>query len=135
MEVINGGKQKLYTFKKLDATDVAPMCAVIGKIGIDKFTKCFESADLLKIFRDKTKAKEAITNLAGIKVALDIGNIVVSNYPACEEELFVLLAKVSDKTVDEIKAFSFPVYMKMIVDFFKKEEFRDFFKVASELFN
>ena len=127
---------KLYTFKQLDATDVAPMCAVIGKVGIDKFTKCFESSeDLLKIFRDKTKAKDAITNLAGMKIALDIGNIVISNYPACEAELFVLLAKVSDKTVDEIKAFSFPVYMKMIVDFFKKEEFKDFFKVASELFN
>ena len=129
-------EKKLYTFKELDATDVAPMCAVIGKIGIDKFTKCFESSEeLLKIFRDKTKGKDAITNLAGIKIALDIGNIVISNYPVCEDELFTLLAKVSDKTVEEIKKFSFPVYMKMIVDFFKKEEFNDFFKVASELFN
>lgn len=127
---------KLYTFKQLDATDVAPMCAVIGKVGIDKFTKCFESSDdLLNIINNKNKSKDAITKLAGMKIALDIGNIIVSNYPACEAELFVLLAKVSDKTVDEIKAFSFPVYVKMIMDFFKKEEFKDFFKVASELFS
>ena len=52
----------------------------------------------------------------------------------CENEIFTLLANVSDLTVDEIKAFDLTSITKMVVDFVKKEEFKDFIGVVSELF-
>lgn len=128
--------KKPYSFRPLNSTDVAPMCAIISKIGIDNFTKCFESSEgLLNIFRDKTKTKEMITNLAGIKIALDIANIILAHIPDCEEEIYTLLSNVSGLTVDEIKGFPLATFAKMVIDFVKLDDFGDFFKVVSELFN
>lgn len=125
---------KLYTFRELCATDVAPMCAIIGKIGISNFTKCFNSDELLDLF-DKKQGAKNLTNLAGLTVVFEMANTIVSNVPKCEKEIFDLLASVSGLKVNEIKAFGLATFTEMIIDFVKKEEFKDFFKVVSKLFN
>lgn len=128
--------KKPYTFRKLEATDIAPMAAVISKIGIDQFTECFASTgDLAQIFRDKTKTKEAITNIAGMKIAFKIANIILAHYGDCQADIFSLLASVSGLTVEEISKFSPATFAKMLIDFIKMDDFADFFKVALELFN
>ena len=99
--------KKPYTFRKLQATDIAPMAAVISKIGIDQFTDCFASTgDLAKIFRDKTKTKEAITNIAGMKIAFKVANIILAHYGDCQDDIFTLLASVTNMTVEEISKLS-----------------------------
>lgn len=125
---------KPYTFRELCATDIAPMCAIIGKIGINNFTKCFNSDELLDLF-DKNKGGKNLTNLAGLTVVFEMANTIVSNVPQCEKEIFDLLASVSGLKVNEIKAFGLATFTEMIIDFAKKEEFKDFFKVVSKLFN
>lgn len=125
---------KPYTFRELCATDIAPMCAIIGKIGINNFTKCFNSDELLDLF-DKNKGGKNLTNLAGLTVVFEMANTIVSNVPQCEKEIFDLLASVSGLKVNEIKAFGLATFTEMIIDFVKKEEFKDFFKVVSKLFN
>jgi hypothetical protein len=128
--------KKPYTFRKLQATDIAPMAAVISKIGIDQFTDCFASTgDLAKIFRDKTKTKEAITNIAGMKIAFKVANIVLAHYGECQNDIFALLADVSGLTVKEISEMSPATFAKMLIDFIKMDDFADFFKVALELLN
>lgn len=128
--------KKPYTFRKLNATDIAPMATVISKIGIDQFTECFASTgDLAAIFRDKTKTKEAITNIAGMKIAFKIANIVLAHYNDCQKDIFELLANVSGLSVKEIEAFSPATFARMLIDFVKLDDFADFFKVALELFN
>lgn len=128
--------KKPYSFRKLNATDIAPMAAIISKIGIDQFTECFASTDeLAQIFRDKTKTKEAITNIAGMKIAFKIANIVLAHYGNCQKDIFELLANVSGLSVEEIEAFSPATFAKMLIDLVKLDDFADFFKVALELFN
>lgn len=124
---------KPYTFRELNATDVAPMCAIIGKIGINNFTKCFDSEELLGVIQGGKNAKD-LTNLAGMTVAFDMANIIITHIPECEKDIFNLLASVSGLKVDVIKAFNLATFTEMIIDFVKKEEFKDFFKVASKLF-
>lgn len=109
------------------------MCAIIGKIGINNFTKCFNSDELLDVF-DKNKGAKNLTNLAGLTVVFEIANTIVSNVPQCEREIFDLLASVTGLKVNEIKAFGLATFTEMIIDFVKKEEFKDFFKVVSKLF-
>lgn len=125
---------KPYTFKKLCATDIAPMCAIIGKIGINNFTKCFSSDELLDLF-DKNKGVKNLTNLAGMTIAFEMANTIVSNIPHCEKEIFDLLASVTGMKVSEIKSLGLATFTEMVIDFVKKEEFKDFFKVVSKLFN
>ena len=124
---------KNYTFRTLNATDIAPMCKIISKIGIDEFTKVFESESVLKVIRN-AKDKKAMTDIAGLQAFLETANIILSHIPDCENEVFTLLANVSGLEVDEVKAFSLPDITRMIVDFVKKEEFKDFIGVVSELF-
>lgn len=125
---------KPYTFRELCATDIAPMCAIIGKIGINNFTKCFNSDELLDLF-DKNKGVKNLTNLAGMTIVFEMANTIISHIPDCEKEIFDLLASVSGLKVSEIKALGLVTYTEMIIDFVKKEEFKDFFKVVSKLFN
>lgn len=129
-------EEKPYSFRKLKSTDIAPMAAVISKIGIDQFSECFASTEeLANIFRDKTKTKEMITNIAGMKIAFKVANIIISHYGDCEADIFTLLANVSGLTVETIKEFSPAIFAKMVIDFVKMDDFADFFKVALELFN
>lgn len=122
-----------YTFRTLNASDVAPMCKIISKIGIDEFTKVFGSESVLKIITN-AKDKKAITDVAGLQAFLEVTNIILSHIPDCEDEIFTLLANVSGLKVDEIKAFDLASITRMIVEFVKKEEFKDFIGVVSELF-
>lgn len=124
---------KPYTFRPLDATDMMPMFRIIGKIGIDEFSDCF-NLDAVKTLMKNGKNASAITDQIGIKVFLGAANVVIKHLPDCENEIFELLASVSGLSVDEIKAFGFVTYTRMIIDFVKKEEFRDFIGVVSELF-
>lgn len=125
---------KPYSFRELCATDIAPMCAIIGKIGINNFTKCFKSDELLDLV-DKNKGVKNLTNLAGMTIAFEMANTIISNIPNCEKEIFDLLASVSGLKVSEIKAFGLTTFTEMIIDFVKKEEFKDFFRVVSKLFS
>lgn len=124
---------KPYEFRKLKATDIAPMCKIIGKIGINNFTKCFDSDEILAVLKKEKSAKN-LTELAGLTVILDIANIIITHVPECEKEIFTLIASVSGLTVDEIKEFDIAVIAEMIIDFVKKDEFKDFIGVVSKLF-
>lgn len=121
-----------YEFRKLGAVDVAPMCKIIGKIGINEFSKCFEAESVLSLLRGGKK--ENITDLAGIQVMLEVANIIITHIPEVEKDMFTLLASVSGLSVDEIKNLDFVTYTEMIINFVKKEEFKDFIGVVSKLF-
>lgn len=121
-----------YEFRKLGAVDVAPMCKIIGKIGINEFSKCFEAESVLSLLRGGKK--ENITDLAGIQVMLEVANIIIIHIPEVEKDMFTLLASVSGLSVDEIKNLDFVTYTEMIINFVKKEEFKDFIGVVSKLF-
>lgn len=127
--------QKPYIFRKLNASDIFLMCKIIGKIGIDKVANCFspkETADILNAFSKDGELNDDEMASVGINVAIRIAGKIVENLPQCETEIFSLLANVSNLEVDEVKVFDMEVFLQMIVDFIKKEEFKNFMKVASK---
>lgn len=134
---------KLYSFRPLKSTDVFLMSKIISKIGINEFTKSFEKDEIKKMIASFTDNKEetegesksdSIASAVGLSVALEIANIILGNLPKCEKEIMQLLASVSGKDVKTIENLDAVVFLEMVVDFVKKEEFKDFIKVASKLF-
>lgn len=123
-----------YTFRQLDATDMMPMFRIIGKIGIDEFSKCFDSDAIKSVVKSKGKDGASVTEAVGLKIFLEAANVIICHIPDCEQEIFELLASVSNLSVDQIKAFGFVTYTRMLIDFVKKEEFKDFIGVVSGLF-
>lgn len=130
---------KPYTFRPLSATDIFLMTKIIKKIGIKEFKACFEGGGIKDLILESAKgAKEKGENpdiiSIGIGVALDIADVVLGNLHLCEDDIYRLLSQVSTLSVEEIKAPGNAVlFIDMLIEFFKKEEFRDFFKAVSRL--
>lgn len=131
---------KPYTFRALGAPDIFLMTKIIKKIGVKEFKACFEGGGIQSLIRESVKdAKEKgetpdIVSV-GVGVALDLADVILGNLYLCEEDIYRLLSNVSNLSVEEIKAPGNAVmFVEMLMDFFKKEEFRDFFKAVSKLF-
>lgn len=134
---------KPYTFRKLGSTDVFLMFTIISKIGINEFMACLEGDSLKSLVKklidkDKDGNKEGnddIYIMGAVAGSLEIANVIFRNLHKCEKEIYKLLEQTSNLTVEEITAEGNAVmFLEMVIDFMKKEEFPDFIKVVSRLF-
>jgi hypothetical protein len=128
--------EKVYTFRKLEATDVFLMFKILGKIGINEFAESFGKESVQKMLATVTNdgGVANFAQTAGIAVTLEVVNVIIGNLPKCEQEIFQMLSNTSNLSVDEVKKLDFPTFTAMVIDFVKKDEFKDFIKVVSVLF-
>lgn len=133
---------KPYTFRQLGGEDMFLMFRIIGKIGVKEFNACFENDGIRQLIAgmaeekatDGEEEKSAPSAVTYIAVILEIADVIFKNLPKCEDEVFKLLSQTSDLTIEQVKALSLAQFTEMVVDFIKKEEFKDFIKVVSKLF-
>lgn len=125
--------EKPYTFRKLTAVDIFPMVKIISKIGVNEFTACFEK-DGIKALIASFSGKDSGDNasIVGISVLLEVVNVIMGNLPKCEHDIYNMLSQTSNLSVDEVKGMDMCTFAEMIIDFIKKEEFKDFLKVVSK---
>ena len=121
---------KVYTFRTLNSTDTFLMFKIIGKIGINEFAETFDKESVKKLVNTAKGAE-----LVGISVVLEMANVIIGNLPKCENEIYQLLSNTSNLSVAQVKALDFATFAEMVIDFIKKEEFKDFIKVVSKLFD
>ena len=133
--------EKPYTFRRLSSVDVFLMFKIISKIGVKEFNACFENEgikNLVMAMMGEKKAKEdgaeQSASVTYIAVILEVADVIFKNIPKCESEIFQMLSQTSNLSVEEVKALDFADFTEMVIDFIKKEEFRDFIKVVSKLF-
>lgn len=128
--------EKVYTFRPLAAPDVFPMFRILGKIGINEFTDAFGRESVQKMMTTVTgkNGVENLTTMVGAQVMLEMVNVIINNLPKCEQEIYNLLSSTSNLTVDQVKGLGFATFFEMVIDFVKKDEFKDFIKVVSALF-
>ncbi|MGI6501249.1 MAG: hypothetical protein ACOX1S_10310 [Anaerostipes sp.] len=127
-----------YTLRALAAKDVFPMVKIISKIGINEFTKAFESEEIKQLItavtsEEETEANDKLT-VVGISIALDVANTVLVHLGSCEQEIYSFLSGVSGMTKQEIEELPMGTFFEMIVDVFKKAEFKNFIGVVSKFF-
>ena len=134
-------KKKPYTFRKLEAVDMFVMFKIISAIGVNEFKACLEATgfkDLISRMTGEDVNKEDITDddffILGGSVVLDLAQVIIGNLPKCEREIFQILSQTSNMKVDQVKKLDMVTFFEMVIDFIKKEEFKDFFKVVSRSF-
>lgn len=128
--------EKPYVFRKLSAVDVFPMFKIIGAIGINEFTACFEKDGIKNMIASFTgESEDEMSSIVGISVILEIANVIIGNLPKCENEIYQILSQTSNLSVKQVRELDMAVFFEMVIDFVKKEEFKDFIKVVSKLFN
>lgn len=142
-------EQKPYVLRKLGAPDLFPMIKIISKIGIDELSTVLEGNFIQNIINDvrakdaeQTEQTEQIEQgekkssgdlfQIGVGIALKLANKILEHIPSCENEIYMLLGNVSGLGVEGVKALDLDVFLEMIIDFIMKDEFKNFFKVASK---
>lgn len=127
-------------FKQLKSSDMFIMFKIINKIGLNEIKNQLEPKTIEKLvdgFKGKGEAKdnESLIYCVGISVTIEMANVIIGNLPKCEDEIYTLLSRVSGKSKKEISELDMVTFTEYIVEFVKKDEFKDFTKVALKLFN
>ena len=126
--------EKAYTLKKLSAANLFTFSTIMNKIGFSEFKACFQSKEIQQaISESKTESGINIESV-GVAVIMDVASIILKNLEKCKDNIYQLLSDLSGMKKREIEALDMNVFIEMIIDVFQKEEFKDFFKVASKLF-
>lgn len=123
-----------YPLRKLSSKDVFIFSTILKKIGYAELKECFHSAEVKKLIAKMPGASAGAIDEIGLSIMLDISTVVISNLASAEESIYQLLSNLSGKTKTEIANLDAEVFMAMIVDVFKQDGFRNFFKVVSKLF-
>lgn len=131
-EIIKEGeKQPKWKFRELKGKDIFLMLPVLKKIGINNIKRCF-NGDIVKgiVATNKGKDYEKQVEAATLGAMLEFGQVLIEGLDNCENEIFNLLEKTSNLSRGEIENLSMVELPTMIIDFVKKDEFKDFLKVA-----
>lgn len=125
-----------YTIRTLNAEDIFPVVSIISKIGISEIKKSFNTAAIHSLVKDVKKEKgkdvdnDTLSNEIGVSIFFDFAEIVLKNLGKCKEEIFEFISSVTSVSAEELKALSPAEFMEMVLDVFKRDEFRDFMKVV-----
>ena len=130
--------EKPYTFRKLSSPDMFLMFTIISRIGINEFVACLEGDSfkkLVKAFTSKDEAEDDLYIKGAVAGSLEIATVIFRNLHKCEDEIYKLLEQTSNLTIEEITAEGNAVmFLEMVMDFLKKEEFPGFIKVVLAFF-
>lgn len=127
-------------FKQLKSSDMFIMFKIINKIGLNEIKNQLEPKTIEKLVdgfkgKGKVKDKDSLMYSVGLSVSIEMVNVIIGNLPKCEDDIYTLLSRVSGKSKKEISELDMVTFTEYIVEFVKKDEFKDFTKVALKLFN
>lgn len=123
--------EKEYTLRDLEAEDLFMMTKIISAIGINEFKGCFQSDAVKKAALGEGGMS---VKTIGFEVFFEAANVIIKNLHLCKEDLYIFLSSLSGIEVDQIRKMKAIKFIRMVKDLVKKEEFKDFFTEASELF-
>ena len=130
-------KDKKYKFRELNSTDVFHMFTLLNKIGVKEFKGCVDSPEVKKAIAQAVESGmsgDELANAVGIDVVFEIAGVIFDNVPKCEADIYKMLSRVSDLSVESIMQLKMAEFFEMIVDFIKLDDFKDFIEVVSRLF-
>ncbi len=123
--------EKKLEMRKLSGQDTFLMLKIMSKTGAKKGIKEFLSKQ--GSFGKGDKTEEDYQKI-GIDVMLDVADTIMSNLENAQEDINKLLANLCSMKVKEIEQLDFMEYNTLIMDFFKKEELKSFFKLIFSSF-
>lgn len=135
-------EETTFELRELKSSDVFPMVQILNKVGFKELKTVLtpdKVKDMMKSFKDagSEKAEDGVdkSTILGFNLILEIVGIVMNNLPSCEEDLYRFISNVSGLSVKEIADLPMGDFAEMVVAIVQKQEFKDFFKAVSKLFN
>ena len=83
--------------------------------------------------KEKGADGDALLDAVGVKVTIRLVELLISRLPECEKELYAFLASLSGMKAKDIAALPMGTFINMLMELFRKDEFKDFFQRVAEL--
>lgn len=131
----------IFEFRELKSKDIFPMVKILRKIGFKDLKDKLNVDVIREVFINQTGAEGQQVNQAdmqsyiGFNIIAEVLDVILSNLEYCEQDIYKFLASVTDKKEKDIAELPMVTFTEMIVALIQKEEFKDFFKVVSKLFD
>lgn len=143
----------MYVKRRLGVGDLMPAVRIVGKIGVSDFKKCFSSETIKNAIKNTANKKaeeqedctenqpqkeengEHVIEKIGFEVVMDAADVLLTNIPKCEKELYGFLASMCELSVDEFKNLPPSAFLDVIYEIATSEEAKDFFSHVSRLMN
>lgn len=122
--------EKSYTLRNLNANDLFQMMRIINKIGIKEVKGLLASTNIKNALAEAMKdgkITDDAASVVGVQVMIDLACLVTAHIPDCQSEIYDFLASLSGMSVEEVASLDMTVFVDMLMDVFKKQEFKDFF--------
>lgn len=116
-------KETKFNLRKLEARDLFPLSTIMSKVGVRQLKGIFKQA-----FENSNEENRTAANF---DVAIDIAGILLDNLEKCEQHIYRFLASLSGMKENDIATLPPADFIELIIEVVTKEDFKDFFKVAS----
>lgn len=102
--------------RQLKAKDAFPLLRIFGKLNIKEL--------LSEFFGNSEKDKQAL----GESIVITIVDVLVTNLPLVEDELFDFVGDVTGEGREAVEELPLVEFVKLLTDFVKQEDFKHFFE-------
>lgn len=120
--------------RNLQASDIFTMVKILNGIGLTKIKSAIDFEKIKELRKNMTdKNADDIASQVGTDVILSVVSVIFENLPAIESDLYKFVGSLAGIKSTEVAKLDLNVFVDLIFDIFKKEEFVDFFKRASKL--
>lgn len=120
--------------RNLQASDIFTMVKILNGIGLTKIKSAIDFEKIKELRKNMTdKNADDIASQVGTDVILSVVSVIFENLPAIESDLYKFVGSLAGIKPTEVAKLDLNVFVDLIFDIFKKEEFVDFFKRASKL--
>ena len=120
--------------RNLQASDIFTMVKILNGIGLTKIKSVIDFDKIKELRKNMTdKNADDIASQLGTDLILSVVSVIFENLPAIESDLYKFLGSLAGIKPTEVAKLDLNVFVDLIFDIFKKEEFVDFFKRASKL--
>lgn len=127
-----------FELRELKSQDIFPMMKILGNIGMDELKDIVSEENIKSLITTINNAEnknEDVAVVLGFNLVLEIAGVVMNNLPKCEKDIYKFLGGLSGMTEKQIADLPMVTFAEMIMAVIDKDEFKDFFKVVSRLFN
>ena len=120
--------------RNLQASDLFGMVRILKGIGLSKIKSAIDFDKIKEARKNMTEENSAeITTQVGTEVILSVIEVIIENLPEVETEIYKFVGGVANMKPADVAKLDASDFVDLLLDIFKKEEFKDFFKRASKL--
>lgn len=124
-------------FLDLTADNAFDFCSVLDAVGLNDVVGAIKKEEIIALQKEGKDTKSI-----GLVLAMKMFGIIVHKLSSAREPIYSFLAGCAvwentgkRVTVDEMRKLKLSAFLKLMKDFFKKDDLSDFFKDVAELMN